>query len=121
MWDYLGLQYLLSHSCWECLEGKTGRPEFRPPCRPSGFLNSLIFLNPVAKASCLIPNQPLLAGSTSNCPMKYSLRSLMTFSIRDLALVTVIVAAWCLGWWADRDWRKARLKKNWRGGLAWRS
>jgi hypothetical protein len=35
--------------------------------------------------------------------MKYSLRSLMRFSIRDLALVTVIVAM-VLGWWVDR-WR----------------
>ena len=33
--------------------------------------------------------------------MKYSLRSLMTFSIRDLALITVIVAL-VLGWWLDR-------------------
>ena len=32
--------------------------------------------------------------------MKYSLRSLMTFSIRDIALVTMIVAL-VLGWWVD--------------------
>ena len=34
--------------------------------------------------------------------MKYSLRSLMTFSIRDLALVTVIVAI-LVAWWLDRS------------------
>src|SRR6185436_20294818 len=34
-------------------------------------------------------------------PMKYSLRSLMRFSIRDIALVTVIVAV-CVAWWMDR-------------------
>ena len=32
--------------------------------------------------------------------MKYSLRSLMTFSIRDLFWITV-VAALALGWWVD--------------------
>jgi hypothetical protein len=35
-------------------------------------------------------------------PMKYSLRSLMTFSIRDLYLVTAIVAV-CVAWWLDRS------------------
>jgi hypothetical protein len=34
--------------------------------------------------------------------MKYSLRSLMTFSIRDLLLVTVIVAI-LVAWWGDRS------------------
>ena len=34
--------------------------------------------------------------------MKYSLRSLMTFSIRDLFLVTMIVAL-AVGWWLDRS------------------
>ena len=31
--------------------------------------------------------------------MKYSLRSLMTFSIRDIALTTVIVAVLVAWWW----------------------
>jgi len=34
--------------------------------------------------------------------MKYSLRSLMTFSIREVFLVTVIVAL-MLGWWINRQ------------------
>jgi hypothetical protein len=34
--------------------------------------------------------------------MKYSLRSLMTFSIRDLFLLTAIVAV-CVAWWLDRS------------------
>jgi hypothetical protein len=34
--------------------------------------------------------------------MKYSLRSLMTFSIRDIALTTVIVAV-LVAWWVDRS------------------
>ena len=34
--------------------------------------------------------------------MKYSLRSLMTFSIRDIALVTMIVAI-LVAWWLDRS------------------
>ena len=42
--------------------------------------------------------------------MKYSLRSLMTFSIRDLALVTVIVAL-VLGWGVDR-WRLEQTIKS---------
>ena len=35
-----------------------------------------------------------------NAPMKYSLRSLMTFSIRDVLLMTVIVAI-LVAWWLD--------------------
>jgi hypothetical protein len=34
--------------------------------------------------------------------MKYSLRSLMTFSIRDLFWVTVVVAL-TIGWWLERQ------------------
>jgi|KBSSwiStaDraftv2_1062776.scaffolds.fasta_scaffold1727487_2 hypothetical protein len=34
--------------------------------------------------------------------MKYSLRSLMTFSIRDLFLVTLVVAL-AVAWWLDRS------------------
>jgi hypothetical protein len=51
--------------------------------------------------------------------MKYSLRSLMTFSIRDIALVTVIVAL-ALLWWTERsrlqreNWRLIREKDYWR-------
>ena len=48
--------------------------------------------------------------------MKYSLRSLMKFSIRDLLLVTVIVAL-AVGWWVDHR-RQAqlidRLNDEWR-------
>ena len=33
--------------------------------------------------------------------MKYSLRSLLTFSIRDLLWLTIVVAL-ALGWWLDR-------------------
>ena len=33
--------------------------------------------------------------------MKYSLRSLMKFSIRDLIWITVVVSL-ALGWWVDR-------------------
>jgi len=33
--------------------------------------------------------------------MKYSLRSLMTFSLRDLFWITVVVAL-ALAWWVDR-------------------
>jgi hypothetical protein len=43
--------------------------------------------------------------------MKYSLRSLMTFSIRDLALVTVIVAV-IVGWWVDSSTRIQRMSKD---------
>jgi hypothetical protein len=54
--------------------------------------------------------------------MKYSLRSLMTFSIRDLALVTVIVAlvtvivALVLGWWVREGQLASELAraKRWR-------
>ena len=41
--------------------------------------------------------------------MKYSLGSLMTFSIRDLLLVTVIVAL-AVGWWVDR--RSDRIERR---------
>jgi hypothetical protein len=34
--------------------------------------------------------------------MKYSLRSLMTFSIRDLFWMTVVVAL-AVAWWIDRS------------------
>jgi hypothetical protein len=42
----------------------------------------------------------------------------MKFSIRDLFLVTVIVAV-CLAWWVDRSSVNARLVKelNWRSSL----
>ena len=43
--------------------------------------------------------------SQSNAPMKYSLRSLMRFSLRDLFWLTVVVALG-VAWWVDR-WRLA--------------
>ena len=43
--------------------------------------------------------------------MKYNLRSLMKFSIRDLLLVTVIVAL-AVGWWVDRSRLAGLLKKE---------
>jgi len=42
--------------------------------------------------------------------MKYSLRSLMTFSIRDLVWLTVVVALG-VGWWIERT-RAERLAKE---------
>src|SRR4051812_4004995 len=53
--------------------------------------------------------------------MKYSLRSLMRFSIRDIALVTVIVALG-LGWWERErqlasDLARCRLWRNAAGAL----
>ena len=47
--------------------------------------------------------------------MKYSLRSLMRFSIRDLALVTVIVGL-ALGWWVREGQLAGELArtKRWR-------
>ena len=41
--------------------------------------------------------------------MKYSLRSLMRFSIRDIALATVIVAL-MLGWWMERVSMKKEIE-----------
>src|SRR5436190_21175236 len=41
-------------------------------------------------------------------PMKYSLRSLMRFSIRDLVWLTVVVAL-AVAWWADRRRLAAKL------------
>ena len=37
-------------------------------------------------------------------------RGWLSFSIRDLLLVTVIVAL-VLGWWLDRTWSRAQLKR----------
>jgi hypothetical protein len=42
--------------------------------------------------------------------MKYSLRSVMTFSIRDLVWLTVVVALG-VGWWIERT-RAERLAKE---------
>ena len=42
-------------------------------------------------------------------PMKYSLRSLMKFSIRDLLWLTVVVAL-AVGWWVDRSRLATELK-----------
>ena len=42
--------------------------------------------------------------------MKYSLRSLMTFSIRDLVWLTVVVALG-VGWWIERT-RAERLAEE---------
>jgi hypothetical protein len=44
--------------------------------------------------------------------MKYSLRSLLTFLIRDIALVTAVVAL-MLGWYADH-WEKFAEGVYWR-------
>jgi hypothetical protein len=41
--------------------------------------------------------------------MKYSLRSLMRFSLRDLFWFTVVVAMG-VAWWMDRSKLEARLK-----------
>ena len=43
--------------------------------------------------------------------MKYSLRSLMTFSIRDLFWITV-VAALVLAWWVDRNRLSRELRSS---------
>jgi hypothetical protein len=40
--------------------------------------------------------------------MKYSLRSLMTFSIRDLMFITLI-AAILAAWWYDHWWLSRQL------------
>ena len=42
--------------------------------------------------------------------MKYSLRSLMTFSIRDLFWVTVVVAL-AVAWWLDRSSSRKEMQR----------
>ncbi len=42
--------------------------------------------------------------------MKYSLRSLMTFSIRDLFWLTVVVAL-AVAWWLDRSSSRKELQR----------
>jgi len=42
--------------------------------------------------------------------MKYNLRSLMRFSIRDLVLVTVVVAV-CTSWWLERTKLRGEIVK----------
>jgi len=42
--------------------------------------------------------------------MKYSLRSLMTFSIRDLFWITVVVAL-AVGWWVEKRRAEAFREK----------
>jgi hypothetical protein len=44
--------------------------------------------------------------------MKYSLRSLMTFSIRDL-LWLMVVAAILTAWWVDRTNLRAGMRRLW--------
>ena len=54
----------------------------------------------------------MLGRTSYNAPMKYSLRSLMTFSIRDLFWITVVVAL-ALGWWVDRSRLAAEARDLW--------